>query len=481
MRQESARDISGGLSRLVDCLLSVACSYPSREDMFPEPPRDRAMPSSLSLSYRRILASWAACLAVGVGCQRANYPLTSDSNCACYQTNETASQFLSHHKFFDFRSLAQHVNVPPAVDDPASSAGANVSSSYFASRDWKSWWEIQAWNNSDALPRGNQTNTTISDATVLMVNSPSNIYLERNTDSRPSSQTYLTMRTVRHRHFQSAAEIESAALDLRYLSVRMKARTRGAPGAITAMFTYRAAKDMSQVQEADLEVRTTDPKYSIQYTNQPSWNDDGDVPGATQNISDPHHVDWGSWQVHRMDWTPQASNWFVNGKLVRPYLIPSLLTLHIHNARARLICTGRSSCRPSPSKCPETAAKSSSTRGVMAEVGVAIVRISVPSCQAVPLLTSRVPTPSEPLLRGVSTGPVDRNGVQQHHSPLAGPAISRLAVSWSAIDRLQERLQHRRNPGHRHPCFDHKTKPGQPGQPRKPWGWERMYETPDSL
>ncbi|KAK8089031.1 hypothetical protein PG997_003992 [Apiospora hydei] len=244
-------------------------------------------------SCRRLLGVLAGCLAAGVRGQRANYPLTSDSNCACYQTNETASQFLSHHKFFDFRSLPQYVHVPKAVDDPASSAGAGVSSSYFASRDWKSWWEIQSWNNSDTLPRGNQTNTTISDATVLMVNSPSNVYLESNTDARPSSQTYLTMRTVRHATFQSAAEIESAALDFRYLSVRMKARTKGSPGAITAMFTYRPAQDMAKVQEADLEVRTADPSYSIQYTNQPSWNDDGDVPGATRNISDPRHVDWG--------------------------------------------------------------------------------------------------------------------------------------------------------------------------------------------
>ncbi|KAK7951396.1 uncharacterized protein PG986_007124 [Apiospora aurea] len=244
-------------------------------------------------SCRRLLGVLAGCLAAGVRGQRANYPLTSDSNCACYQTNETASQFLSHHKFFDFRSLPQYVHVPKAVDDPASSAGAGVSSSYFASRDWKSSWEIQSWNNSDTLPRGNQTNTTISDATVLMVNSPSNVYLESNTDARPSSQTYLTMRTVRHATFQSAAEIESAALDFRYLSVRMKARTKGSPGAITAMFTYRPAQDMAKVQEADLEVRTADPSYSIQYTNQPSWNDDGDVPGATRNISDPRHVDWG--------------------------------------------------------------------------------------------------------------------------------------------------------------------------------------------
>ncbi|KAK8049602.1 glycoside hydrolase family 16 protein [Apiospora phragmitis] len=259
---------------------------------------------------RRPLAILAAYLVV-VLCQRANYPLTSDSNCACYQTNETATQFLSHHKFFDFRSLPQYVHVPKPVDDPALSAGVNVSSDYFSSSNWTSWWDIQTWNNSDTLPQGNQTNTTISDATVLMVNSPGNIYLERNTDARPSSQTYLTMRTVRHKNFQSAAEFESVVLDFRYLS------NQGLPGRHHRhVHLPPPAQDMSKVQEADLEVRTTDPQYSIQYTNQPSWNDDGDVPGATQNISDPRHVDWGSWQVHRMDWTPKASNWFVNGKLL---------------------------------------------------------------------------------------------------------------------------------------------------------------------
>ncbi|KAK8125145.1 concanavalin A-like lectin/glucanase [Apiospora kogelbergensis] len=170
-----------------------------------------------------IPAVLASCLVAVVVC----YPLTTDSNCTCYQTNETASQFLTHHKFFDFRSLPQYVNVPKAIEDPALSAGADVTSSYFSTADWQSWWQIQSWNNSDTLQRGNQTNATISDATVFMVNSPSNIYFERNTDARPASQTYLTMRTARHTTFQSAAEFESVALDYRYLSVRMKARTKG--------------------------------------------------------------------------------------------------------------------------------------------------------------------------------------------------------------------------------------------------------------
>lgn len=330
-----------------------------------------------------IPAVLASCLVAVVVC----YPLTTDSNCTCYQTNETASQFLTHHKFFDFRSLPQYVNVPKAIDDPALSAGADVTSSYFSTADWQSWWQIQSWNNSDTLQRGNQTNATISDATVFMVNSPSNIYFERNTDARPASQTYLTMRTARHTTFQSAAEFESVALDYRYLSVRMKARTKGPPGAITAMFTYRAAQDMNKVQEADLEVRTADPRSSIQYTNQPSWNDNGDVPGSTQNISDPRHVDWGSWQVHRMDWTPKASNWFVNGKLVRSLPLPlypiACSVCPRSQIRAKLVYTFNAhSCRLYPSRFPEMAARSSSTRGAMAAPGVAIVSIALVTIQS---------------------------------------------------------------------------------------------------
>lgn len=233
---------------------------------------------------------------------------TIDSKCNCYLTNTTVQNFFSTHKFFDFRNMPQNVNPTPPLQDVAANTNANMTSSYFASPEWKNYWEIQSWNNSARL------NGSIGgDASVLMVNSPNNVYLERNNDTKSSSTTYLTMRTVRHDNFQSAAEFDSVSGDYQYLSMRMLARTRGAAGAITAMFTYRGGDAASTVQEADLEVRTSDPKNVIQYTNQPS---DHNNTGSTRNITLPDRLTWSEWQHHRVDWTPGSSTWFVNGQLV---------------------------------------------------------------------------------------------------------------------------------------------------------------------
>ncbi|KAI1502358.1 glycoside hydrolase family 16 protein [Biscogniauxia marginata] len=243
-----------------------------------------------------------------------NFPLVTDARCNCYRTNTTTSHFFSHHKFFDFRDLTQYAYVPVPVDSAQGSADAPVTSSFFQNPYWTSTWSIQTWNNSALM--GGDSDVTGSDATILMVNSANNIYIQHNDDRMPESNTYLVMRTVRHETFQSTAEIESISLGYQFLSIRMYARTRGEPGAITAMFTFREAPELALVQEADLEIRMSDPPYSIQYTNQPSWNADGDVPQATRNISLPDRVDWSDWQYHRMDWTPGSSNWFVDGQLV---------------------------------------------------------------------------------------------------------------------------------------------------------------------
>ncbi|OTA63096.1 glycoside hydrolase family 16 protein [Hypoxylon sp. EC38] len=243
-----------------------------------------------------------------------NYPLVTDSRCNCYRTNTSTSHYFTHHRFFDFRDMSQYARVPAPINDPQGAADAPVTNNYFNDPAWTSMWSIQTWNNS-ALMNGS-SDVTGSDATVLMVNSANNIYFDRNTDLRAASKTYLVMRTMRHDQFQSASEIESVSLGYRYLSIRMYARTRGAPGAVTAMFTFREAPQIAQVQEADLEIRTVDPKYSIQYTNQPSWNEAGDIPQATRNVSMPNRVDWSDWQYHRMDWTPGSTSWFVDGQLM---------------------------------------------------------------------------------------------------------------------------------------------------------------------
>ncbi|KAK4148927.1 Exoglucanase 2 [Chaetomidium leptoderma] len=257
-----------------------------------------------------LVVAAASMLAVARGA----YPLTIDSNCQCYKTNATTTNYFSHHQFFDFRSLHQFANVPGPIDNFDANAQASPSSSFFSNSNFTNSWSIMNWNNTALLALND---TTANDATVRMVNSPNNIYIER--DDQQQQTTHLTLRTVRHAEFQSSAEFESLSQGYQFLSVRMHARTKGAAGAITAMFTYRPPPqplDIALVQEADLEIRTRDPPTYVQYTNQPAWNDTSDIPGATRNVTLPGGRRWSEWADYRMDWTPGSSTWFVNGQLV---------------------------------------------------------------------------------------------------------------------------------------------------------------------
>ncbi|KAH8880717.1 concanavalin A-like lectin/glucanase [Thozetella sp. PMI_491] len=234
--------------------------------------------------------------------------LTTDSKCGCYRTNGSEVGFFSNHRFFDFRSLDRYQHVPDVVTDKNSSSGAPVSSPYFESSDWKSMWQLQTWNNSLH---------SRADAAIPMYNSMSNVYIEPNGDGSSTPKTWLTLRTQRLPGFQTAAEFASEEKKYQFLSVRMFARTIGASGACTAMFTYRDSPELATVQEADLEVLTKDPRNNIRYTNQPSYTKDGDeIEAATENGTMPNGLDWTAWAVHRLDWTPNRSTWYIDGQKV---------------------------------------------------------------------------------------------------------------------------------------------------------------------
>jgi len=249
-----------------------------------------------------------------VAVARGAYPLTTDSNCHCYKTNATTTNYFSHHQFFDFQSLQQYANVPQPIDDFDANAQAAPASAFFSNSNFTTSWAIMNWNNTALLALND---STVNDATVKMVNTPNNLYIER--DDQQQQATHLTLRTVRHATFQSSAEFESLSQGFQFLSVRMRARTKGAAGAVAAMFTYRPPPqphDMALVQEADLEIRTRDPPTYVQYTNQPAWNSTSDIPDATRNVTLPGGRRWSDWADYRMDWTPGSSTWFVNGQLV---------------------------------------------------------------------------------------------------------------------------------------------------------------------
>lgn len=266
------------------------------------------------VSPRSLRLLWGALYATTL-CA-ADYKIADDGECDCYVINGTDAQYFRKHEFYDFRSLSDYVNVPSLLDDADENRLAPVANDYFATAEWNETWGIMNWNNSKNLGKAEDGS---GGPTVLMVNSPSNVYIERNGDPEPASDTFMTLRTARMGDFQSAAEVESVPQSYHFLSVRMYARTSGAAGAITAMFTYL---DSDPVQEADLEIRTMDPPDRIQYTNQPSYtratgsddDDDDEVAAATRNATVP--AGWDVWALHRMDWAPDRVTWYVDGEQV---------------------------------------------------------------------------------------------------------------------------------------------------------------------
>lgn len=130
------------------------------------------------------------------------------------------------------------------------------------------------------------------------------------------------MRTLRTTSFQSAAEIDSVSENFHFLSIRFLARIRGDPGACAGIFTWRCpglcrSPSTPDVEEADIEILTRDPRNVMQLTNQPVESPSGRTkPEATKNVTLSSGSTWESWNEYRYDWTPGLSSWYVNGSLV---------------------------------------------------------------------------------------------------------------------------------------------------------------------
>jgi beta-glucanase (GH16 family) len=233
-----------------------------------------------------------------------------DAECACFLVNDSTTTYYTQHLFLDFRQLSQYAGVPDVITDAADAADAPYSSEYFEKNNWTDIWDIQTWDNSYGPDEG-----LSNDAGVLMVNSRSNVYIEENKDRDAGSDTYLTLRTKRVPDFQTAAEFQSTPGNFQFVSMRMLARTIGSAGAVTGMFTYRdETGKLADIQESDIEMLTRGPRNKIQYTNQPSYTEDGGhIPEATRNSTTP---DWTNWVEHRLDWTPEVVVWYVDKKEV---------------------------------------------------------------------------------------------------------------------------------------------------------------------
>ncbi|CZT49462.1 related to xyloglucan endo-transglycosylase-like protein [Rhynchosporium secalis] len=236
---------------------------------------------------------------------------SSTKNCySCYRTNGSAPLYFTHYKFQDFRDIAGALDLPPLITNASLATNASATLSFFEDETWKSEWVVQNWNNTDSLGK---------DTPVFMVNTANNVYIERSNSSSSSHQSHLTLRTARHPTFQSVAEIVSFSKSYHQLSLRLLARVIGSPGACAGIFTYHASSIPSSVQEADIEILTSDPRNRVHFTNQPFVNAAGnDVPQATVNgtVSSDGRRDWTAWNVFRFDWEEKRSVWFIDGEKV---------------------------------------------------------------------------------------------------------------------------------------------------------------------
>ncbi|OAA50453.1 Concanavalin A-like lectin/glucanase [Metarhizium rileyi] len=237
----------------------------------------------------------------------------SDSSCDCFLTNGSQPTYFANHHFLDFRNLQDYASVPDVISNAKDTPTAPPTSDYFTADPWTKTWAAQTWSNTRSNGR-----SFSGDATILMINSPNNVYIQQNKDASASSATHLALRTSRLASFQTAAEMQTQASDYHYLSLRILARTVGPPGAVSAVFTYRDAKELANIQEADMEIVTRGPKNVVQFTNQPGYTDNGNgvKPNATRNSTLPQGLKWSDWAVYRMDWTPTTSIWYVNGEEV---------------------------------------------------------------------------------------------------------------------------------------------------------------------
>ncbi|GAP88363.1 putative glycoside hydrolase family 16 protein [Rosellinia necatrix] len=230
-------------------------------------------------------------------------PLADEAaaSCDCYKPTAHSHATFAHRKFFDFRRIANPKTPAPVSGGRAADAAAGGAHPYFSTSEWTSTWGIQNWQTPGEG--------------VYRVNSRNNVLIapaDDDDDEREDAPSHLTLRTQRWPDYQSTAEVESSITDFHFLSVRMRARTRGAPGAVTALFTYRERD--GAVQEGDIEFRTSTETNVVQYTNQPDVVNGDEQPEATRVVE--MEGPWTEWQEHRYDWTPGSSDWYVDGDKV---------------------------------------------------------------------------------------------------------------------------------------------------------------------
>src|SRR5579862_7008246 len=108
------------------------------------------IPKSFGLT---LISSSILCMSTLIAAQTDN-----GNECSCFLTNGSSSAYFAYHRFFDFRNINSSLTAKPEVLlEETNTTDAGVSSPFFSDHAWTKDWEIQSWNNRDAIISNNAT------------------------------------------------------------------------------------------------------------------------------------------------------------------------------------------------------------------------------------------------------------------------------------------------------------------------------------
>ncbi|KAN0083044.1 Concanavalin A-like lectin/glucanase domain containing protein [Elaphomyces granulatus] len=215
-----------------------------------------------------------------------------DSTCTAFTSSGIANSTFLYYRFYDFRNI---------ISSGSGSSHDSSASRTVTDGSWTKDWYIRNYPRKSPGP-----------PEIPVAFTPKRVFIKNSTDKSSDYSTYLTLASARlDEETQEAGEITFTEFSVTAASIRVYGRVNGTAGACAAIFTYQ-----NDTQESDIEMFTQDPDNYVHYSNQPSstgppnWTP---IPGATVNVSMPKSSKWTDWHIHRLDWTPSRSVFFVDG------------------------------------------------------------------------------------------------------------------------------------------------------------------------
>jgi len=270
----------------------------------------------MAMTFRLTSAAWllsalvtSALATVPYTSSNSQTPKDNNPNCSCYVVESGAQsnspEYFQYYRFYDFRNLEGGFTSPPPPINQSQNASLvpTWQPQIFNSNDWNADWGMQNWSKK-----------ATADFPTPMSNSLGNVYV-----GQQGNGTYLSLRTTRLDDHQTAAEMENQQKNMMHVSMRMSGRVKGDSGAVAGFFTF-----FDDTNESDIEILTSDPKDKIRYTNQPAVDKKTGNEVAAASVGPTGLPHWDEWQVHRIDWLPKHSYWYLDNKQVaaNTYSVP---------------------------------------------------------------------------------------------------------------------------------------------------------------